>query len=101
MKILIPVTMPDGSVREMSPDDLILDGNCLISEGGKYYHTHVGCCNKWSSKAYDNFKSLGGWRLTSIEVAEYLGLMPCLICDEEIRERQDFSFMDDLDDDYE
>lgn len=88
----VSVTMPDGHIEKMSEDTFLTDGNCLIYENGEYYHFHVGCCYKWNPETRHRFNSLGGWRLTSIEVARKLGFVPCLICEDERKDRESFWF---------
>jgi hypothetical protein len=86
--LTISVLMPDGELKEFPEDKIFNDeNNCLISDGGKYYHICVDCCWKWSKEAFKNFK---GWKLVSVDEAKNMGLNFCLICDEELRKAQNF-----------
>lgn len=91
----VNVTMQDGRIEEMSEDKILTDGTCLVSDGGKHYHTHVGCCYKWNSEALRRFNERGGWKLTTIDNAKKQGLVFCLICNEEEKENE--RFWDNLD----
>lgn len=79
MMLSVYVTMPDGTVKEFSANTVLNDGTCLIRDGEQFYHTVVGCNGEFSD-----------WKLTTIDEAEKSGLLPCLICEDVIRDLQDF-----------
>jgi len=71
----------DDEVIELPNDTILNDGTCLITKEGQYYHLHVGCYGKWSFP-------FTGWKMISVDDAKKQGLLFCLICNEEIRERR-------------
>ena len=68
----------DGSViykpcyYKITNDDL-----CLVSEGGKTYHTHCNCYKHWKSEYINNFQ---GWKVIPIKEATSNGLTKCKFC---------------------
>ena len=79
----IPTTRvrTDDEVIELPNSKILNDGTCLVAENGKYYHLHVGCYAKWSVP-------FTGWKMMSVSDAKKEGLVLCLICNDEIRERE-------------
>ena len=71
----------DDEVIELPNDKILNDGTCLVAENGKYYHLHVGCYAKWSVP-------FTGWKMMKVSDAKKEGLDFCLICNDEIRERE-------------
>ena len=75
----IPIVDASGNTTYLSYTDKIDVNNCLISDGGKTYHTHVGCYKNWPQEYQTNFK---GWKKISIADADNLGYRKCNFCDE-------------------
>ncbi len=74
----VPLTDIDGkeitSKFYMRIDD---DTHCLVTDGGKSYHLHVGCYKNWLPEYRDGFK---GWKVITIADAEAKGLKKCAFC---------------------
>lgn len=75
----VPITDASGNVEHLSYTDKIDADYCLISDGGKTYHTNVGCYKNWPQEYQANFK---GWKKISIADADSLGYRKCNFCDE-------------------
>ena len=78
-KYSIPVIDVHGNIEKMSWLSKTTEDNCLISEGGKTYHTHAGCYLNWPAEYQIGFK---GWKKTSIIEAEALGYRKCKYCED-------------------
>lgn len=87
LRLTTNVRTPEGLI-ELDNSTILRDGTCFFSEGGKYYHTHVGCYTKWNVP----FK---GWQLMKVEDAKKQGLAFCLICNDEARARENFDWSDE------
>lgn len=76
----VPIENSDGTVEYIASYNKIADDvHCLITENGRTYHTHVGCFSNWKPGQQKNFK---GWKYTTIEKAESMGMRKCSFCDE-------------------
>ncbi len=78
-KYAIPVTDIHGNVEKMSWLSKTTEDSCLISDGGKTYHTHAGCYLNWPTEYQTGFK---GWKKISIAEAEELGYRKCKYCED-------------------
>lgn len=87
-KETVTVTFSDGTTKEY---DLNLTHSdtpiCLISDGGKTYHTHVNCFKNWPAEYQENFK---GWKATTTDEAEKTGYRKCNYCKEADRTEWDY-----------
>ncbi len=79
IQLEVYATKADGEVVSFPYDKILNDGTCLVSDDGKYYHTYINC----GAVAVN-------WKLITIEEAEKAGYLPCLICDEKIRDLQNY-----------
>lgn len=71
-KNTVSITDEDGEIHSMLASSIISDEDmCLVCEGGRTYHNHVGCFKKWSQEYRQNFT---GWNLTTVEEAKEKGL---------------------------
>lgn len=74
----VPVKCKDGTIEKI-PNYAYLDGeDCLVSAGGKTYHTHAGCFTHWPKEYQEGFD---GWELITIEEAKARGLTKCKRCE--------------------
>ncbi len=81
VKRIIPTALArnkNGDIKEI-PYGTILRGECLIAPDGEYFHTYVGC-----------YATCPEWELVTIKEAKERGYMPCLICEDKLREAQTF-----------
>ncbi len=84
----VTVTIPDGTTKEYNLNLTLNDTHsCLISDGGKTYHTHVNCFKNWPAKYQENFE---GWKVTTIDEAEKMGYRKCNYCNEADRTEWDY-----------
>lgn len=75
----VKITDEDGSVIYRPNYYKITDSEyCLISDGGKTYHTHCNCYNNWKPEYINNFS---GWQVISVEEAKRKGLTKCRFCE--------------------
>lgn len=76
----VEIVFPDGHIeRRHTFTTIDEDEGCLITDGGRTYHTDVGCFYNWSDEYQEKFT---GWRLISIDDAECRGLRKCKFCAE-------------------
>ena len=74
----VEIVFPDGHIERRSLWDVVdADEGCLISEGGRTYHTNVGCFLEWLPEYQENFTR---WQLISISEAKSRGLRKCNFC---------------------
>ena len=74
----VPVKHKDGTIEKI-PNYAYLDGEeCLVSAGGRTYHTHAGCFTHWPKEYQEGFD---GWDLITIEEAKARGLTKCKRCE--------------------
>lgn len=78
-----PVTLLNGKTIEMSANDIVEDGKCLVCDSD-FYHFHVGCYLKWKPENRNNFK---GWKEMNEKDAIKHGLSTCPYCFDEIERR--------------
>lgn len=75
----ILITDEFHNIEYMTIHSKVNEDFCLISSGGKTYHTHVGCFKNWPEEYQANFK---GWKKISVADADNLGYRKCNFCDE-------------------
>lgn len=81
----------NGNIIEVSTH-LQVDGkeDVLITEGGRTFHTSVGCFRNWKPEMQSNFT---GWKIIKRKDAIKMGMKYCSFCDEAVR-----TTIDDLED---
>lgn len=70
----------DGNTLMISPS-MQIDGteDVLISDGGRTFHTSVGCFKKWKPEMREGFT---GWKIIKRSEALKMGMKYCAFCDE-------------------
>ena len=87
-KETVTVTFSDGTTKEYNLNLTLNDTHiCLLSDGGKTYHTHVNCFKNWPAEYQENFK---GWKAITTDEAEKMGYRKCNYCNEADRTEWDY-----------
>ena len=74
----VDIVFPDGHIERRSIYLTIdEDEGCLITDGGRTYHTDAGCFCNWSEEYQSKFT---GWQLISINEARQRGMRKCKFC---------------------
>ena len=75
-----PVEMADGTIEKIRNYCKLTDGeDCLVVDGGRTYHTHVGCFMNWKPEQRETFT---GWKMITVEEATSRGMRKCSFCEE-------------------
>ena len=72
----VEVEYPDGHSEQIKIYKKITCG-CLVTDGGRAYHSKVACFKNWSTEYRDSFTK---WHLITLEEAENRGLRRCGFC---------------------
>lgn len=77
----VNITLPDGKTVQRVAHNIFNNSDyCLVSPGGKTYHTLAGCFLYWPEEYQKNFN---GWQLITVQEAKERGLRLCNFCDEQ------------------
>lgn len=74
----VKVTDLDGSIRELSVEFHLEDDKVLVAEGGKTYHTYLGCFKNWQPEIIDGFT---GWKILKKSEAISQNMKLCSFCE--------------------